>query len=408
MMTAIMTFVLLISRILISLGNMFGAGSVFGMLWAGFAPLTSLILVHLLFTKVFKMPSPVTIGGARAWHKAGASGALGTAAAAGVGAGIGSGIANALGRKAKSEGRRAGSAALHKATGGRLGNAYGAGGARRSAMGAGTKSRERDVEAEEAAQELTPGQVRKQVVADRKSELASARAWHKDSTGSVAAGDFRGLLGEARSRVAQRGQALAQSAQSKIAATPLAMELHSRADHRRALRSARTSEDLQALQAIREEQRAKVGSAAARMAAVMDAPTAAANRARLGVQNTAQKAWNSPKVVGARADAAILAGGAAAAGAFVRNSDVGKGTVTVARYASKPVAAAARGASAVANRSKNNAELIENYRASLASRAAPAGGGEPLRRRQAQEPVSAPMPGAAADVGRDLVQPRRT
>lgn len=54
------------------------------MLWSGFAPFTALILVHLPFTKVFKMPSPVTIGGARAWHKADASGALSTAAAAGV------------------------------------------------------------------------------------------------------------------------------------------------------------------------------------------------------------------------------------------------------------------------------------------------------------------------------------
>jgi hypothetical protein len=377
MMTAIMTFVVMFSRVLISLGNMFGPGSIFSMLWSGFAPLTALILVHLLFTKVFKMPSPVTIGGARAWHKAGASGALGTAAAAGVGAGVGSGIANALGNRARAEGKKAGSAALHKATGGRFGSAYAAGTPRRSSMGAGASREKLDDKGDEKAQTLSPREVRTQVVQDRKRELAEARAWHRAETGLSAPGDFAGALGDARVRGADRARVLAQKAQDKLAATPLSRELHARADHRQALRAARESGDTGALQKIRDEQRAQLRASTARMAAVMDAPAAVATRARLGVEaagtaasQKAQAVWTAPRVVGARADAAVLAGGTRSAVDFVKQSDIGKGTAVVSRYAAAPVRLASRGTAAVAQRSKNNASVIEQYRSAMAVKAA--------------------------------------
>ena len=376
MMTVIMTFVVLFSRALITIGNTwFGAGTIFAMVWAGFAPVAALLLVHLLFTKVFKMPSPVTMSGAQAWNKAGASGALGAAAAAGVGGYAGSRLGAAAKNWGSRAGRAAGNAALSKATGGRLGSTP----TRRSGMGAGPRKEALDEAQEKAADTLTPKQVKAQVTADRKQELTEARAWHRAQTGQAAPGDLKGSVADLGARAAERARELAQSAQEKIAATPLARELHSRADHRQMVREARRTGNTAALEEERQRQRASVSAATARIAAVMDAPAAIANRARLGVESTrdagkqaATRVWNSPKVVGARADAAILAGSTRQAVKYVAQSDVGRAATVVARHASKPVVAAARGTAAVANRNRNNAELIEKYRAAMATRKKPA------------------------------------
>jgi len=62
--------------------NQFGAGSILSMIWTGFAPVTAVVVLHLIFTKVLKMPSP---------FKPSAALAYGTAAG-GIGAGVGAGI----------------------------------------------------------------------------------------------------------------------------------------------------------------------------------------------------------------------------------------------------------------------------------------------------------------------------
>jgi len=60
----------------------FGAGSILSMIWTGFAPVTAVVVLHLIFTKALKMPSP---------FKPSAALAYGTAAG-GIGAGVGMGI----------------------------------------------------------------------------------------------------------------------------------------------------------------------------------------------------------------------------------------------------------------------------------------------------------------------------
>jgi len=62
--------------------DQFGAGSILSMIWTGFAPVTAVVVLHLIFTKVLKMPSP---------FKPSAALAYGTAVG-GIGAGVGMGI----------------------------------------------------------------------------------------------------------------------------------------------------------------------------------------------------------------------------------------------------------------------------------------------------------------------------
>jgi len=60
----------------------FGAGSILSMIWTGFAPVTAVVVLHLIFTKALKMPSPFKPSAALAYG----------AAAGGIGAGVGAGI----------------------------------------------------------------------------------------------------------------------------------------------------------------------------------------------------------------------------------------------------------------------------------------------------------------------------
>lgn len=101
-----------------------------GISWASLAPLVALVMLHFVFTKVFKLASPVTFKGMTSWNAAApmVGGAVGGAA--------GSAIANRFDRGASEAAKRAGSAALGKVTGGKLGSApssgSGGGGLRRS------------------------------------------------------------------------------------------------------------------------------------------------------------------------------------------------------------------------------------------------------------------------------------
>ncbi|MCC3299475.1 tripartite tricarboxylate transporter TctB family protein [Arthrobacter caoxuetaonis] len=106
-----------------SLGTSFlGEGSLVAIFWSGLSPLLSVFLLHMVFTKVLKVPSPFKLSAAMAWG--GAVGAAGGAALGGVGALMDRKVGNA-GRRAMSKatgaGKRGVNSVLGKATGGRIG-----------------------------------------------------------------------------------------------------------------------------------------------------------------------------------------------------------------------------------------------------------------------------------------------
>lgn len=105
------------------LGSSFlGEGSLVAIFWSGLSPLLAVFLLHMVFTKVLKVPSPFKLSAAMAWG--GAVGAAGGAALGGVGALMDRKVGNA-GRRAMSKatgaGKRGVSSVLGKATGGRIG-----------------------------------------------------------------------------------------------------------------------------------------------------------------------------------------------------------------------------------------------------------------------------------------------
>ncbi len=82
-----------------------GAGSILSMIWTGFAPVTAVVVLHLIFTKVMKVPSPFKPTAALAYG----------AAAGGIGAGVVSGV-NKMANQAKSQAKSRAPAAGKKAT----------------------------------------------------------------------------------------------------------------------------------------------------------------------------------------------------------------------------------------------------------------------------------------------------
>ncbi|WP_156250806.1 hypothetical protein [Pseudactinotalea terrae] len=100
----------------------FGGSSIMAIVWTGAAPLVALLSIHLLFTKILKMPSPLTVRGAKAWGDRINSGAIGGSFTDAV-----SSRAQAAGRAAtgfaRQGARAAGSEMLRRTTGGRLGGA---------------------------------------------------------------------------------------------------------------------------------------------------------------------------------------------------------------------------------------------------------------------------------------------
>lgn len=108
----ILSLVAVITGFIVNVGSStFGAGSMEEVLWTGIAPVSAILVIHMLFTKVLKVASPFKLSGALGW-----AGAIG---------GIGGGVA-AAGAKVDSRlshhGQRAGRAAWSR-TGGRYGAA---------------------------------------------------------------------------------------------------------------------------------------------------------------------------------------------------------------------------------------------------------------------------------------------
>ena len=127
----IFAFLTVITSMLVGAGaDMFGPGSFISMIWTGFSPVVAVVVIHMVFKKFLKMPSPFSMSGAQQWGAAASGGAVGGA----VGGALGAGVmrrANRMRRRGEyammRSGERAANGALGKLSGGRLGRG-GAGG----------------------------------------------------------------------------------------------------------------------------------------------------------------------------------------------------------------------------------------------------------------------------------------
>ena len=103
--TLLLALLATVSLIIASLSTLFGAaGTIGAMAWVSFSPILAIIGVHFLFTKVFKMPSPVTAKGALAWGTAGGA----------VGGAVGASMVNRMQNRGAAMAKGAGRAALGK------------------------------------------------------------------------------------------------------------------------------------------------------------------------------------------------------------------------------------------------------------------------------------------------------
>lgn len=344
--TLILTFVIVFARALIRVGiDLWGAGSIMSMLWSGLAPVLALVLVHVMFTKVFKLPSPVSLRGAQAWGKAGMSGAVGNA----VGAGVGSYMGSRLGTMAKGAAKAAGSGMLNKVSGGRIGRPVGArsqmqpAGAKTTAesiaarVDAGEKLTAKEqklldkttaaeefektkrewqlaAETEQAGKKIARQEERDAKRADR-ADLRSARREFRAEHGVAAPGDLAGALAVAASGVVTAVRDRAGQATSTVAAktgvTAVSGELARRRAVRRDAVAARKA-DAATRRAMRGQvtgrSAVQAGSALSATSAAMGTAAGAATRAGWGVTTSAF----GPAADAARKAAAGAAGSAAA------------------------------------------------------------------------------------------------
>lgn len=334
MTTLILTFVVVFTRALIRMGiDMWGAGTVGSMIWAGLAPVLALVLVHILFVKVFKLPSPVSLQGAQAWGKSGMSGAIG----AGVGAGVGSYLGSRMGDMAKGAARSAGGNLLNKVSGGRLGTTTG--GARSSMTPVGkngtvneelaarvdageelTKKEQKlwdkQTSAEQAKVDARNAQIAQEKAVEQrgidKADLRSARREFREEFGVAAPGDLLGatVLGAAgaASAVKRKAAASASRLADRVGLSALTGELATRRATRAAAVAARQMDA-----AARREARAGITGAAAASVATVGAQTAQLMDGATGAAKRA--AWGAPALVGGTAALTANVAGARAMGA---------------------------------------------------------------------------------------------
>ncbi|HEX9087854.1 MAG TPA: hypothetical protein VF867_10040 [Arthrobacter sp.] len=136
----IFAFVSVFTRLLQEVGtNMLGGdSSVVATVWSGMAPLVAVGILHMMFTKVMKIPSPFSVSGGLSWGNAMGS-AAGGAAFAGVSSLLERGQSRMKGRASNAakgsidSGKRGLSTAVGRATGGRIGGVAGASSGRRNA-----------------------------------------------------------------------------------------------------------------------------------------------------------------------------------------------------------------------------------------------------------------------------------
>ncbi|MBF4549332.1 hypothetical protein [Pseudoclavibacter sp. VKM Ac-2888] len=88
----ILTFIVIFTNLLMSVGaSLFDRGSIWALAWMGLAPAMALIGFNLIFKKVFRLPSPMSIKGGQLWANAAAAGGGGLAGSmlGGIGRGDG-------------------------------------------------------------------------------------------------------------------------------------------------------------------------------------------------------------------------------------------------------------------------------------------------------------------------------
>lgn len=155
-----------IVQVLGSAGKLMFEGSPIAiMLWVGASPIFALVMLHFIFTKLIKVPSPFKLSSALAWGAA--AGAAGGAAGAGFAARGERAAERAAGQGIKKAGGAIADGAKNLVTGGKRDGAASATDAkndRRAAAGATNKT--------EGAEELTAKETR----AERKEALAAAKA----------------------------------------------------------------------------------------------------------------------------------------------------------------------------------------------------------------------------------------
>lgn len=140
----IFALVAVITNMLQDLGSTFlgGEGSLIATVWTGLSPLLAVYLLHMMFTKVMKVPSPFKLSAGLAWGASAA--AVGGAAAAGVGSLMDRG-ARQHGARAMGAAKRASSrglnGAMSAASGGRLGKGMTARRGSAAPVGAGAGAR---------------------------------------------------------------------------------------------------------------------------------------------------------------------------------------------------------------------------------------------------------------------------
>ncbi|MCU6479091.1 hypothetical protein [Arthrobacter sp. A2-55] len=218
----IFALISVLTKMLQQMGASFlgGPGSLISIVWAGLAPLIAVFLIHMMFTKVLKLPSPFKLSGGLAWGAA--AGAAGGAAVMGAGALLDRGSRRAGSRAmnaAKGAGRRGFGAAMSAATGGRFGNVSGQSTRRGAAAPVGSETKTttgKDV----AAQAMQGG---------RRGKAAPAGgfgAGPSDGTGEAATFGTEHLLqsGTANSQVG-RGKMSAHDRQLQMAAAKEEREL---------------------------------------------------------------------------------------------------------------------------------------------------------------------------------------
>lgn len=371
MISLVIALTAMAARVMIITGNeRFGSGSIMSMLWSGVAPVVALLSVHLLFKKVFKLPSPVSLGGASAWMKSGASGAIG----AGVGAGVGTAMAQRFGRGASSMARGAGSKALSKMTGGRLGStnplAMRGGEGRRSAMDASGKTAQMSksqAQEEKAEHNRLAAEQRE----GKKQELAAAKQWGIEN--GVRRLGLRGSAGlEAAKRQDER-KSLRQMRHNTSHEMKQAIKAGDTATADR-LR-AEQDEREQQIQAGRQERLAKMSGAQRVFASLRDAPSAAAARARAGVSHATSAVANSAPANAIKAEVGATGGQIRSMAKAAAESAPARGLARGAQATGRAAALASqvsgitpaaqaigRGADYVATRRRENRQALTMYR----------------------------------------------
>lgn len=137
----VFAFVTVFTKMLQTVGEgmLGGDTSLIAMLWSGLAPLVAVAILHMMFTKVMKIPSPFSLSGGLAWGNA-MSAAAGGAAFAGVSGLLDrsqSRLRNRASGAVKGSGKAALNTAMSRVSGGRIGSAAAAAGRRNAAVPSG-------------------------------------------------------------------------------------------------------------------------------------------------------------------------------------------------------------------------------------------------------------------------------